>query len=245
MRTALLAVLVSSLAGTGFATERSQSRSPTDHAGWWIRTYGLVDPETTPIARRAREVFERVSARSQASDPDAVSCPTPHLRTRSCHNPQRGAASYPPSEQRSGLAVFPTLCPKRTASPSSTGDVSKSEQKVAENGETVNRSWFERRPWCDTEAHRGERVVTKPQLDVCVCAGAGSRASAAFPPQEPTGTTFKHVRTLRPPPLSIHVEPSETLLRTSRALEFAKRQHENSGLTFFGRCVLNPTYRLD
>lgn len=35
--------------------------SARDHGGWWVDTYGAVDPAGDPRARRAQQVFERVS----------------------------------------------------------------------------------------------------------------------------------------------------------------------------------------
>ncbi len=41
---------------------RGQSALPTEHASWWIRTYGLVDAKTNARTRRAHAVFERLAA---------------------------------------------------------------------------------------------------------------------------------------------------------------------------------------
>jgi tetratricopeptide (TPR) repeat protein len=53
------ALLVS---GTCLGESRGQSALPTDHASWWIRTYGLVDAGANERVRRAHEVFERLAA---------------------------------------------------------------------------------------------------------------------------------------------------------------------------------------
>lgn len=41
---------------------QGQSALPTEHASWWIRTYGLVDANTNERVRHAHAVFERLAA---------------------------------------------------------------------------------------------------------------------------------------------------------------------------------------
>lgn len=41
---------------------RAQADSPDQYAGWWIQQFGVVDPDSEPLAARAGRVFERVCA---------------------------------------------------------------------------------------------------------------------------------------------------------------------------------------
>lgn len=63
MRTPLLiAALCGTFAGLGPTRASGQSSLPTEHASWWIRTYGLVDGTSSERVRRAQQVFERLAA---------------------------------------------------------------------------------------------------------------------------------------------------------------------------------------